>query len=261
MPEGHGDFIWYELMTTDADAAGRFYSAVVPGWTFGERMAGDVDYRGITRSDGGNAGGVLQLDESMRSNGARPMWLGYLNVGDVDEAAASVEQAGGSALVPPFDVPDVGRIAMVADPQGAPLYVMKPIPPADKPDAKSDVFSPSEVQRVSWNELATSDQNSALEFYTTQFGWEKGEAMPMGDMGEYQLMTHHGVQFGAIMTKAADRESRWRFYIRVGDLDSAKAAVETGGGSVLHGPIEVPGGDRVLIGSDPQGAEFALVGK
>ena len=168
-----GAFIWYELMTTDADAAGRFYSAVVPGWRFGERTPGDIDYRAIERGDGGNAGGVLQLDDSLRTHGARPTWLGYLNVADVNGSVRSIEQAGGKALMPPFDVQAVGRIAMVADPQGAPFYVMKPIPPEGGEAKESDVFSPDLEQRVCWNELSTSDPVAARKFYAGQFGWER----------------------------------------------------------------------------------------
>lgn len=259
-PNPTGDFIWYELMTTDPEAANDFYGAVV-GWSFGEPMSGPVEYRMIVRSDGGNAGGMLTITEDMTSHGARPVWLGYLYVPDVDAAVAAIEKAGGKVLMPKSEAAGVGPIAMVADPQGAPFYLMTPIPPADKPDAASDVFSPTELQRVAWNELATSDQKAALDFYTSQFGWTPGDSMPMGDMGDYQLMTHHGQQFGAIMTKAPDRPSRWRFYVRVEDLDAAKTTIEAKSGTVLHGPVEVPGGDRVLIGTDPQGAEFALVGK
>ena len=124
MPNPHGSFIWYELMTSDAAAAGEFYSAVV-GWTFGDRMPGDIDYRGIVRSDGGNAGGVLQIDESMRSHGARPGWLGYIGVDDVDATVAAIEGDGGKVLMPAWDLPNVGRLAMVADPQGAPFYLMR----------------------------------------------------------------------------------------------------------------------------------------
>ena len=252
----HGDFIWYELMTTVADAAGRFYSAVVPGWTLGERMPGDIDYRGIGRSDGGNAGGVLQVDDSMRSNGARPGWLGYIGVDDVDSAVDQVRSAGGSVLMPAWDIPGVGRIAMVADPQGVPFYVMR-----GASDERSDVFAPMATERVSWNELATRDQDAALSFYVAQFGWTASDTMPMGDMGHYQFITHHGVPLGAIMTAAADKPSRWRFYFRVADVDAAKSAVESGGGTVLHGPQQVPGGERILICLDPQGAEFGIVGK
>jgi predicted enzyme related to lactoylglutathione lyase len=261
-PNPEGDFIWYELMTPDPEGSKAFYDAVV-GWEIGGEGPPEYGgYRMIGRSDGGFAGGLLPITAEMQQHGATPMWLGYLNVSDVDEKVASIEAAGGRALIAPNDIANVGRIAMVADPQGAPFYVMKPIPPANDPDARSDVFSfGTGLQRCGWNELATPDQKAALDFYTGQFGWTKGEAMPMGDMGEYQLLSHHGVPIGAIMTKAPDRPTRWRFYFRVEDADAAKSAVEANGGTVMHGPVEVPGGDRILLGIDPQGAEFALVGK
>jgi uncharacterized protein len=255
-----GSFVWYELMTTDAEAAGRFYSAVIPGWTIGQRMPGDIDYRGIVRSDGGNAGGVLQVDESMRSNGARPGWLGYVAVDDVDATVTGIEQAGGKALMPAFDVPHVGRIAMVADPQGAPFYVMKPIPPADEPEAKSDVFSPDAVQRVGWNELSTSDPVAARRFYTEQFGWGADEYMDMGEMGEYRFLERNGMRIGALCGVMQGQQPKWRYYVRVPSISKAKEAAEGKGGSIHMGPHQVPTGDWILIGSDPQGAEFALVG-
>jgi len=259
-PNPPGDFIWYELMTTDAEAAGRFYSAVVPGWRFGERMPSDVDYRGIERSDGGNAGGVLRLDDSMRTHGARPTWLGYVNVGDVDHAVASIEQAGGKALMPAFDVPNVGRIAMVADPQGAPFYVMKPIPPAGQDKQASDVFSPDQSERVSWNELSTSDPAAARKFYGEQFGWESDDFMDMGEMGQYRFLDHHGVRLGALCGVMQGQQPKWRYYIRVPSISAAKEAAEANGGTIHMGPHQVPTGDYIVIGSDPQAAEFALVG-
>ena len=136
-----GGFIWYELMTTDAAAAGSFYAAVVKGWKFGDRVPTEVEYRMIQRSDGGNAGGVLTLTEEMQSGGARPVWLGYLHVKDVDATAAAIKDKGGQVTTDPWDQPGVGRLAMVTDPQGAPFYLMAPEPPADKPNAVSDVFS------------------------------------------------------------------------------------------------------------------------
>lgn len=260
-PGASGAFIWYELMTTDADAAGRFYSAVVPGWRLGERMPGDVDYRGIERSDGGNAGGVLQLDDSMRTQGARPTWLGYINVDDVDDSVRSIEQAGGKALMPAFDVPNVGRIAMVSDPQGAPFYVMTPIPPEGTEDKRSDVFSPHAEQRVSWNELSTSDPVAARKFYTGQFGWSADEFMDMGEMGEYRFIERDGTRIGALCGVMPGQAPQWRYYIRVPSIAASAEAVRAGGGTVAMGPHEVPGGDHIIIGIDPHGAAFALVGK
>ena len=256
----HGSFVWYELLTPDPVAAKTFYDAVV-GWTVEPQPSGEMDYRMIGRADGGNAGGVMRLTEEMQSHGARPTWLGYVAVDDVDAAVASIEQAGGKTLLPAFDIPNVGRIAMVTDPPGAPFYLMQPTPPSGDENKVSDVFSVDQPGRVSWNELATSDLEAAKRFYPTQFGWELGDVMNMGDMGDYQFINRGGVMLGAMMTAAAESQPRWRYYFRVANVDTAKQAVEAGGGSVIHGPQEVPGGDRILIGTDPQGAEFAVVGK
>ena len=253
-----GDFIWYELMTPDPEGAKNFYDAVV-GWNIGEGSPEFKGYRMIGRSDGKFAGGVMPIDDDMARHGTRPQWLGYISVADVDEAVAAIEAAGGKIWMAPTDIGSVGRIALVTDPQAAPFYVMKPIPPANDPNARSDVYSREAPQRVAWNELMTSDQNGAIDFYLGQFGWTKGDAMPMGDMGTYQLLSHAGDTIGAIMTKAPDKPSRWRFYIRVEDVDRAKSTIESKGGTVVHGPMEVPGGDNIVIGIDPQGAEFALV--
>jgi len=256
----HGSFIWYELMTGDADAAGRFYSAIVPGWRLGERMPTGVDYRAIERSDGGNAGGVLQLDDSMRTHGARPMWLGYVAVDNVDDAVGSIVQAGGTALMTAFDVPNVGRIAMVADPQGAPFYVMTPIPTEGRENEPSDVFSPTQEQRIGWNELSTSDPAAARQFYGEQLGWVSDDFMDMGEMGQYRFLDHRGLRIGALCGVMPGAQPKWRYYFRVPSIAAAKDIAEQNGGTIAMGPHQVPTGDWIVIGTDPQGAEFALVG-
>ena len=258
-PNPRGDFIWYELITPDPVGAKAFYDAVV-GWTIEPQPSGEMDYRMIGRADGGNAGGVMRLTDEMASHGARPIWLGYLNVGDVDASVASIEGAGGKVLLPAFDIPGIGRIAMVSDPQGAPFYVMKPIPPADKPDAKSDVFSPDQQQRVSWNELSTSDPVAARKFYTGQFDWGSDEFMDMGEMGEYRFLDKDGTRIGALCGVMAGQQPKWRYYFRVPSIAAAKGTAEQKGGTIHMGPHQVPTGDWIVIGTDPQGAEFALVG-
>jgi len=257
-PNPPGDFIWYELMTTDGDAATRFYEAVV-GWKIHEGSPEYKGYRMIGRDDGGNAGGILPLTDEMLQGGAKPIWLGYINVSDVDEKVSAIRQAGGTIHLPPTDIPNVGRIAMVSDPQGAPFYVMKPIPPADQPDAKSDVFSRSAVQRCGWNELLTTDEKAARQFYGQQFGWTSDNFMPMGDLGEYRFFDHHGEGIGAVFN-TPDDGPRWRFYFRVPSIAAAKDAAEKAGGKIVMGPMQVPTGDWIIGGTDPQGAEFALVG-
>jgi len=255
--QSKGDFIWYELMTPDPEGAKDFYDAVV-GWTIGEGAAEFNGYRMIGRSDGGNAGGVLPLTAEMQQHGARPTWLGYISVPDVDQATAAIEQAGGKALMPAFDIPNVGRIAMVADPQGAPFYVMKATPP--EPKAQSDVFSTDAEQRVGWNELSTSDPAAARTFYTEQFGWGSDQFMDMGELGQYRFLEQGGTRIGALCGVMQGQPPKWRYYIRVPSIARAKETAEAKGGTIHMGPHQVPTGDYIVIGSDPQGAEFALVG-
>jgi uncharacterized protein len=259
-PNPTGDFIWYELMTPDPEGSKTFYDAVV-GWTIGEAAPEFNGYRMIGRQDGGFAGGVLPLTAEMQQHGARPTWLGYINVADVDQTVTSVEQAGGKSVMPATDIPNVGRIAMVADPQGAPFYVMKPIPPQGRENEGSDVFSSDELGRCGWNELSTSDPVAARRFYGEQFGWTSDDFMPMGEMGEYRFLDHHGTRLGAVAGTSPGQHPHWRYYFRVQSIAAAKDTAEAKGGKIAMGPMEVPGGDHILIGIDPQGAEFALVGK
>lgn len=262
MPDPTGSFVWYELMTPDPDGAAAFYERVV-GWKIaGERdpeAAGGVDYRHIVRADGGANGGVLALTPAMLAEGARPGWFGYLSVADVDAAVEAIVADGGKSLMPAFDL-DVGRIALIADPQGIPSYLMKPIPPSGREDARSDVFDPDEVQRFAWNELITPDLAAAKAFYARHFGFTFDRSMPMGELGDYCFVDHGGRTIGAMMQKPPEMPTgSWNLYVRVADLDAAIAAIAAGGGRVTNGPMDVPGGDRVLSGVDPQGASFALV--
>ena len=254
----HGSFIWYELMTTDAEGAKAFYDAVV-GWEFGEGAPEFNGYRMINTRDGGFAGGVLPITPEMQQHGARPTWLGYLNVADVDEKVSAIKAAGGKHFMT-HDIPNVGRIAMVADPQGAPFYVMKPIPPEGRENEPSTVFSPTDQGRCAWNELSTSDPQGARRFYGEQFGWTSDNFMPMGEHGEYRFIDHQGLTLGAIAGAMDGQPPHWRFYFRVPSVAKARETAEVKGGKVVMGPMEVPGGDQIIIGFDPQGAEFALVG-
>jgi len=260
LDENRGDFIWYELLTSDLAGAKAFYDTVV-GWNIQDRSDFPNDYRMIGRSDGKFAGGAMQINEEMKQGGARPVWLAYIYSPGVDAHAAAIERDGGKVTMAPFDIPGVGRVAMVTDPQGAPFYIMKPIPPEGDPNAKSDVFSTDQPQRVRWNELSTEDQDGAIDFYRRQFGWTQEGSMPMGEMGDYRFIQANGVNVGAIMRKPPQLPvSMWTYYIGVDDIDRAIAAINNGGGKVLNGPHEIPGGEFALNGLDPQGASFGLVG-
>ena len=129
------------------------------------------------------------------------------------------------------------------------------------PEAKSDVYDRWAEQRVAWNELYSPDLEGAKAFYARHFNFEFNESMPMGDMGDYCFIDHGGETIGAMMQKPPHVPvGCWNYYIRVPDIDSAKAAIESGGGQVLNGPMQVPDGDWVINGMDPQRAPFSLVG-
>lgn len=258
-----GSFIWYELMTTDAGAAATFYGDVI-GWKIpapaGPQGADPSGYRMLQRDDGGSAGGVLQLTGEMCAQGARPIWLGYLHVDDVDATVQQIEADGGKLLMPVMSLP-VGRIAMLADPMGTPFYVMHPIPPADKPDAVSDVFDPRATQRVRWNELQSPDLARAKAFYAKHFGFGFNEVMPMGPLGDYCFFDHHGQRLGAIMQKPDGAPmAAWLFYLGVTSVAAARRAIEAGGGRIIHDQHQVPGGDWIIVATDPQGAAFGITG-
>lgn len=255
MGDQHGDFIWYELLTTDPDAAQRFYSAVV-GWDFAPSGMPGGDYRFFSYA-GQGIGGMLHITPEDCAKGARPCWLGYIGVNDVDATAASISAAGGHVYVPPTDIPGVGRFAMVSDPQGHPFYVMR----GSSPEA-SRSFSTDAIGHCGWNELNARDHKPLLAFYTDQFGWQPSDFMDMGEMGEYRFITQNGVTFGAMMTVTPGaQEPGWVYYFMVADIDASAAQVTAGGGQILHGPAEVPGGLHIVIGLDPQGTAFAIVGK
>lgn len=255
-------FIWYELLTSDITAASGFYNAVV-GWTVSPHSdagGGGIDYRMIVRDDGGFAGGALQLTPDMTSGGAKPCWLPYFYVDDVDAKVAAIVAEGGQSMMPATDLP-VGRIALVNDPQGVPIYLMKPVPPEGKEGTASDVYSRSDPQHVRWNELASPDQTASMAFYTRHFGFEFKDKMPMGDMGDYCFISQGEEMLGAVMQRQdASQPAMWLFYFGVKSVTAAKSAIESSGGTVLMGPMEVPGGDWIVVAVDPQGAGFGVVG-
>jgi uncharacterized protein len=257
-----GSFIWYELMTTDANAAARFYGAVV-GWKISDQpnqQPSGQDYRMITRNDGGSAGGVMQLSPDMVKHGALPCWVGYLQVTDVDAAVQAIVADGGKVLMPRMNLP-VGSIAMVSDPMGTPFYVMTPIPPPGKPDAKSDVFDVEAVQRVQWNELGSPDLARAKAFYAKHFHFEFNEVMPMGPMGDYCFVDHDDVRIGAIMQQSpANPGPTWLFYFGVASVSASRRAIAANGGKILNDMHEVPGGGWIVVARDPAGAAFGVAG-
>jgi predicted enzyme related to lactoylglutathione lyase len=255
----HGSWIWYELMSPDPDGAKTFYDAVV-GWNIDAKPVGEMDYRMIVNPDGSLTGGVMRLTNDMSDHGARPCWVGYVGVDNVDSSVLAIESAGGHALLPAFDVPGTGRIAMVADCCGAPFYLMTPTPPPGGAESASFSEKPN-PGHCGWNELMAGNAANALSFYTSLFGWTLADAMDMGEMGKYQFIVHDDITTGAIMGKPPQiPAAMWNHYFWVPSITTAQALIEANGGQVINGPMAVPGDDWVIQGIDPQGAMFSLVG-
>ncbi|WP_164115433.1 VOC family protein [Sphingorhabdus sp. Alg239-R122] len=255
MPNKHGDFIWYELTTGDMEAAQDFYGELL-GWTVADSGNPEMEYRIFSKGEAQIAG-MMALTEEMEAGGGRPAWLGYIEVDDVEASAGRIKASGGAVHMEPVDIPDVGRFTMVNDPQGAFFYIMH-----DSSGEESQSYAKTEpkVGHCAWNELVTSDPEGAISFYTEQFGWEKTDEMDMGPMGTYHLLGH-GYGLGGVMQKPDEMPvSAWAYYFRVADIDAAVKTINAKGGQVFMGPQEIPDGNFVLNGIDPQGAVFALIG-
>jgi predicted enzyme related to lactoylglutathione lyase len=252
MSSFENQFIWYDLMTTDTAAAQEFYGAVV-GWTM---VLSPLTDRGYTILHAGEIpmGGLMKLPDEALQHGARPGWIGYIAVVDVDAKVAQITGAGGMLHRAAEDIPSVGRFAVVADPQGAAFVLFHGT--GKMPDRPAEV-TPG---LVNWNELHAADGAAAFEFYAAQFGWTKDQAIEMGPMGIYQLFAAGGPAIGGMMTRMdPSMPPHWNYYINVADINAAAERVKVAGGQVVHGPVQVPGGSWVLNALDPQGAFFALV--
>lgn len=245
-----GRFVWYELMTTDTAAAIAFYTETI-GWKTQPWESGEYT---MWVGSQGPLGGVMTLPDKAKEMGAPPHWMANVQVADVDAAVAKVRERGGQIFVEPQDIPKIGRFAVIADPQGASMSVFKP---SDDMQAH-DTTKPGEF---SWNELITTDHEAAFRFYSELFGWEKLSEFDMGPMGKYFIYGREGKQLGGMFTKSAEMTMppSWLYYVTTDDLDAALARAKAKGARVLNGPMEVPGGQRIVQLTDPQGAAFALV--
>lgn len=249
------NFVWYELMTSDAKAAEGFYRKVV-GWKAQDSGQTGMDYTLLLAGDVPIAG-LMALPKEACDAGAKPGWSGYVGVDDVDAYVERITKAGGKVHVPPTDIPNVGRFAMVADPQGAVFCLFKPLSDMPRPPA-----DPATAGTVGWHELMATDGAKAFDFYADLFGWTKDEAIDMGAMGRYQLFAAGSTAIGGMMTKPAEVPMPfWTYYFHVDAIGAALERLKAEGGRVINGPMEVPGGDWIVQAVDPQGAMFSLVSR
>lgn len=252
MVNSHGRFIWYELVTTDVEAAIAFYTNVM-GW--GVRDASVPGKRYILFGDEkGAISALTPLPDDARQIGARPIWIGYVGVDDVDAAAARIRRLGGAVHVPPTDVSDISRFSVFTDPQSARLALLNWRRPGQQLPA------PDAPGRVGWHELLAANWEQAWAFYGELFGWQN-ENVEVGGTGPYQPFSAGGQMIGGMFTKHPTIPAPfWLYYFNIDDIDAVAQRVAAGGGRIVEGPIESPGGSRILRCADPQGAVFALEG-
>jgi predicted enzyme related to lactoylglutathione lyase len=247
-----GRFVWHDLMTPDPAAAKAFYTAVT-GWGTLTWEGSNPPYEMWTAGET-PIGGSMRLPAEAVAGGAQPHWLAYVTVPDVDATVARAKELGAKVMREPMDIPKVGRFAVIADPQGALIAPYKPENAQPEPEGMPPVGD------FSWHELATTDYEAAFGFYSELFGWEKTSAMDMGPAGVYQMYGRNGQTLGGMYNKPAEMAGppAWLHYTRVEDIHKAAEAINTHGGKVINGPMEVPGGDQIVMGIDPQGGPFAV---
>lgn len=245
----HNQFVWYELVTSDIDAALRFYGAVL-GWESRDYPGSPERYAIVSAKDEG-VGGIMRLPEGM----TQPFWLGYIATADIGEAVERFKTSGGSLHKGPWEIPSVGRLALVSDPQGAGLAFIQVA--SEQPGRAFDQHKPG---HGNWHELHTTDPAAAFAFYAEQFGWSKGEAMDMGPMGTYQIFKSGDPQIGGMLKAQDGQPPGWLYYFGTESIRAAVDRIGGAGGTVLREPAEVPGGAFIIHAKDPQGALFALVG-
>jgi predicted enzyme related to lactoylglutathione lyase len=245
----HGQFVWYELTTPDAEAAKKFY----PRFTGWGTQPFDKDYDMWT-TGGVPFAGVFRLTQQMSRQGVPPNWMAYVEADDVDATVAKARSLGANVMAGPDQVPNVGRYAVLTDPQGAAFGVYKSVRESGSWDGTPV------IGRMSWHELLTKDHNAAFDFYSSLFGWEKTGEMDMGDGNMYLLFGKGDKSYGGMFTRFGDMANMhpfWLMYINVKDVGTA-VDIATKAGARVHRPqMDIPGGSIAILG-DPQGAGFAV---
>jgi len=243
-----GKFVWFEL-EAPADqlaVAQAFYSEVL-GWKTMPIAMGEQSYEMIAAA-GTPIGGYAPL------RGARSpaRWVTSVSVHDVDKVASSAAALGGKLLEPAHDLPNVGRRARIADPQGADLYVYY-AHAGDPPDVDAALGS------FFWNELHATHAADAVRFYEKLLGYTV-ETLGMGPAGSYHVLNSGGAGRGGVTEHLpAGLAPHWLPYVRVDDPDATLARAATFGGRVQLAAQDIPNTGRFGVLQDPTGAALAVM--
>ncbi|MEO8243817.1 MAG: VOC family protein [bacterium] len=243
----HGSPCWYELTTGGIDAAQAFYTAVL-GWQIADSGTPGMDYRIAKTGDSMVAG--LTPAEDGRPNA----WMIYFAVDSADATFAAATTAGATPIVPPADIPNTGRFAIMVDPQGASFGILQPLP-----GGQGGAFDQKSTNAGHWHEIITGDPMAAMKFYGDLFGWTISRSMQMGPDMTYHLIAWNGLEIGGAFSMSG-APNYWKPYFGVASVKAAVQSVKAAGGTVLRDPDEVPGGAWTLQINDPLGVSLALDG-
>ena len=243
---------WTDLATSDQPAAKAFYGDLF-GWSFNDLPMGDDVFYSMATIKGDNVAAISPQQQEQAAAGVPPHWQMYVTVADVDATAALVEGAGGAVHVPPFDVMDAGRMAVINDPTGAFLMLWTPI-------NNIGADRVNEPGAFTWSELVAAPNERTASFYETVLGLKMISA-PMDDGSSYDGFTRDGTPetmlAGAIPPPMPGVPAHWSIYFGAEDVDATAAKVWELGGRVFVEPFDIPVG-RMAVAVDPQGAMFSL---
>jgi len=248
-----GTFSWVELATTDQKAGVAFYRALF-GWDVNEPPIGADEVYSMFLMRGKEVGAASTMRPEERQGSAPPHWNLYVTVADVDETVTRAKGLGAKVFAPPFDVMDVGRMAVLQDPTGAVFQLWQP-----KKHIGAKILN--EPGALCWSELTTRDTKAAESFYTALFGWTAKPSSPSAAM-EYTEFSIQGQPSVGMMPMPAHMPpgvpSYWMPYFQVADCDATAAKARELGASVMVPPQDIPSTGRFAIAKDPQGAVFAV---
>ena len=248
------NFVWYELHTPNPAAVGSFYSRVL-GWSVADAGMPGPRYDLLSVA-GIPIGGILEKPASAFANGGKPAWLGYIGVDDADRFSERVVAAGGVLHRPAADIPGIGRFAVVADPQGVIFVLFQP----DVSERQPTRPAPGAPGSAAWHDLIAISWEPEFDFYAGLFGWSKSDAVNMGPNGIYQIFAAGTERLGGMMTRMdPSMQPAWLFYFHVEEIHAAVTRVTDAGGTVVHGPSVVPGGQQIAHCLDTEGTLFGIV--
>jgi uncharacterized protein len=246
-----GMFCWEELATTDAAAAKEFYCGLF-GWSANDTPIGEGAFYTMLRLDGKDVAALYGMS-SQEQEHMPPHWNSYVSVASADQAAEKAGALGAKVALPPFDVMEHGRMAVIQDPTGAMVSVWEP-----RQHIGSRLVG--QAGAPCWNELATPDPDRAREFYTGLFGWTaQTQQMEVGPYTVFLRGSQQAAGMYGLTPSMAGMPPSWMPYFAVDDCDASVEKARGLGATIHVGPADIPGIGRFALIQDPQGAMFSII--